>query len=103
MRFNLKTAVQTAKYGKYAKGKGVEWTRTFNQWENLSSSNPFAFAWHFAVPSAFSRCNVPRQSNSKISLFHRFLRIIDSNDDATNEQLPEMLFGIRKRRTGLFI
>ena len=92
MRFNLKTAVQTAKYGKYAKGKGVEWTRTFNRWENLCSSNPFAFAWYFAVRSAFSRSNVPSESNARISLFHRFVRIIVGTDDTTNEQLPEMLF-----------
>jgi hypothetical protein len=54
----LKPAVQTAKHAKYAKGKGVQWTRTFTHCENLSSlAIRSAFAWfpYFAVPSAFYR------------------------------------------------
>src|SRR6266516_743278 len=45
---------------KYAKGKGVDWTRTFTRRE-YPSSPPIrsAFAWfaYFAVPSGFSRMN----------------------------------------------
>jgi hypothetical protein len=59
----LKPAVQTAKYAKYAKGNGVEWTRTFTRWEDLSPLLLIrsASAWFacFAVPSAFSRMNLP--------------------------------------------
>jgi len=53
---NVKPAVQTAKYAKYAKEKGVEWTTTFTRWENLSSLLiRSAFAWfaYFAVHLLF--------------------------------------------------
>src|SRR5436309_12260522 len=57
--FNLKPAVQTAKY-RYAKRKGVELRRTFARWQNLFPlpiRSPFAWFPYFAVPSPFSRFN----------------------------------------------
>ena len=53
----LNPAIQTAKYAKYAKGKGVKLTRSFTRWVNRSSSptcSAFACFAYSAVPTAFS-------------------------------------------------
>ena len=51
---------QTAKYAKYAKGKGVKLTKSFTRWVNRFSSptcSAFACFAYSAVQTAFSRMN----------------------------------------------
>ncbi|MEK7677903.1 MAG: hypothetical protein AAB676_18900 [Verrucomicrobiota bacterium] len=57
---NLKTAFQTAKYAKYAKGEGVEQESVFIQLVNRAFSpthSVLAYFAYFAVPTSFSGMN----------------------------------------------
>ncbi len=76
--FTLKTAFQTAKYTKYAKGEGVEQESVFIQLVNRAFSpthSVLAYFAYFAVPTSFSGFTNAECCSRKLELAFSRLRL----------------------------